>query len=1166
LGRLENDILETMRLRISLMRVPAYIKDSALNFLAVNQAFADIFGLRMQAFSGASWADIVDMGRVSEWSEGERRCLAFGQDETIVFNEVNNALAHVAMMKRFEATQGEFLICCVTSPGLSATDAEAGLTQALASVSVTAPTVFSVSQIGADATLQEIARYVQDRFAENFDDMVRDADFQDYLADRRIGLLVYDSRDVLRFANSAFYEIYEPYRGAIVPGMHVADVLGVAYDTIIAADRQKTIVGYEAKREAWVARRMQVHALPLSDIEIRMPDGRWVRTYNQRFENDINISLRMDVTTVKINGGSGAVPEGDIGCGTSPLEPMSRSGVRPAFDRASSTPLENEGMNGLRGPLQTSCTMEKVLDGMPVGVLVVSQNLVIEYANTVFCEQIESRLGQSRQLVGMPLRAFINGNMEAGFFPQGMTSRLMSIDERLAFIQAATGETEEFGLFDGLVVSFRSHRLSDGRLLLTYSDLSDLRRQDAEVQQARQQLIDSDRLMAQIASVMGQGVLVIEAGRIVFANPAAYRLLGLPAGLLGENIRLEDGYRLCVQRGDFIGDELAVNKTFDEIRSAITNGEKLSRLLLLKSLQLWITIDLLPLEDSRVAAVLTDVTQQQHREKELEGLILRAEQADRTKTQLLTSIGHEIRMPMGGVIAMTDLLQKSSLDTRQRTFVDIIANSGQSLMTIVKDIVDASKMGTGSLTLTNSAFSPADAIADVATLMSDKASERSIDLVIRCDPGVPAGIVGDVARFRRILTLLVGNALKFTEAGYVLISAETHSDADNGKHLRVQVMDTGPGITPEYLAKFNAIFEEFHQSHTHVEDNTGLGLSIVAGLASLMGGRMRAESIFGQGAKMILDLPYDTKNETPYITPAGTVFADTRMIVIDRQAMSREILVEHLKSQGVDAIGVEDGHTAFELIEQAAEAGLAVDAVIASAYGTHADIVLCLEKLRGDSRFSNMAVVAIKALDMISSECLQQNVLFDAYVLKPVRMNLLQKVLLDIVARRKRLSVSEPVSSKDDGVPAAVPQGGLYEGADPIVGRRAIDVLVVEDNHVNQCLLSQVLEGLGCRFRLVGDERAAVQAFQDMQPRLILMDVTLPGGSGYEASRRIRQIEAGRKSQVRIVGLVPGTADVDSGEWAKAGMDACLAKPLNPLNLEEAIGVWLGTDEQKQVA
>jgi len=251
--------------------------------------------------------------------------------------------------------------------------------------------------------------------------------------------------------------------------------------------------------------------------------------------------------------------------------------------------------------------------------------------------------------------------------------------------------------------------------------------------------------------------------------------------------------------------------------------------------------------EQQYLAVYTDVTEIRHRERELQRLLARAEAADKAKSEFLANMSHEIRTPMNGVLGMAELLSKSNLDTKQKTFTEIIVKSGKALMTIINDILDFSKIDAGQMTLRKVPFDVIDAVEDVATLLSSSAAEKDIELIVKASGG-GTRVLGDAGRFRQIVTNLLGNAIKFTEQGHVLVDVHAERSEDDRVSLHLKIEDTGIGIPNEELDR---IFEKFSQvdgSSTRRHEGTGLGLSITAGLVEIFGGTIRVESKIGQGS------------------------------------------------------------------------------------------------------------------------------------------------------------------------------------------------------------------------------------------------------------------------------------------------------------------------------
>ena len=283
-----------------------------------------------------------------------------------------------------------------------------------------------------------------------------------------------------------------------------------------------------------------------------------------------------------------------------------------------------------------------------------------------------------------------------------------------------------------------------------------------------------------------------------------------------------------------------------------------------------------------------------------------AEAADRAKSEFLANMSHEIRTPMNGVLGMAELLAKTELTPRQKTFTDVIVKSGNALLTIINDILDFSKINAGQLSLEHEPFRLAEAVEDVATLVSASVIEKNLELIIRVDPRLPAQVVGDVGRFRQILTNMLGNAVKFTERGHVLV--DVGGEVRGGvARLKVRVEDTGIGIPAE---KLHTVFEKFAQvdgSSTRRHEGTGLGLAIAARLVDLMGGKIGIESEVGRGSIFwfTASMPVHSAEIVDEAVPVDAMGA--RVLVIDDNPVNRDILLEQLRNWGFDCAAAESG-------------------------------------------------------------------------------------------------------------------------------------------------------------------------------------------------------------------------------------------------------------------
>ena len=277
-------------------------------------------------------------------------------------------------------------------------------------------------------------------------------------------------------------------------------------------------------------------------------------------------------------------------------------------------------------------------------------------------------------------------------------------------------------------------------------------------------------------------------------------------------------------------------------------------------------------------------------------------------------MSHEIRTPMNGVLGMAELLAKTDLTPRQKTFTDVIVKSGNALLTIINDILDFSKINAGQLTLDPAPFRLAEAVEDVATLVSARVAEKNLELIVRVDPRLPAFVVGDAGRFRQIVTNLLGNAVKFTEKGHVLIDVGGEV-VDGLIQLKVRVEDTGIGIPAE---KLQNVFEKFAQvdgSSTRRHEGTGLGLAIAARLVDLMGGKIGVESEIGRGSVFWFAVPLPTHRQDARDEIVPVDVTGARVLVIDDNPVNREILLEQLRSWSFDCAAAESGAVGLAFLD-----------------------------------------------------------------------------------------------------------------------------------------------------------------------------------------------------------------------------------------------------------
>ncbi|MET3794621.1 response regulator [Aquamicrobium terrae] len=540
----------------------------------------------------------------------------------------------------------------------------------------------------------------------------------------------------------------------------------------------------------------------------------------------------------------------------------------------------------------------------------------------------------------------------------------------------------------------------------------------------------------------------------------------------------------------------------------------------------------------------------------------RAEEADRAKSEFLANMSHEIRTPMNGVLGMAELLANTDLTARQKTFTDVIVKSGHALLTIINDILDFSKINAGQLTLSPAPFRLAEAVEDVATLVSARVAEKNLELIVRVDPRLPPFVVGDAGRFRQIVTNLLGNAVKFTEKGHVLVdvSGEIVNDV---AMLKVSVEDTGIGIPAE---KLQSVFEKFAQvdsSSTRRHEGTGLGLAIGARLVELMGGEMGVSSELGRGSVFwfSVPMPVHDMNVDDERVPGDVTGA--RVLIIDDNPVNRDILLEQLRSWGFDCAAAESGAVGLAFLERACQIGASVDCIILDYQMPGMNGADVARAIAGDSRLSAIPVVLLTSVDQVDFSRLIIDYGIAAHLTKPARSAVLLGTIVSAIQNARMQQgaahfVREQVPPPAPPAPRRAETPVLAPAAGNDLSGGAIDILIAEDNDVNQLVFSQILNGLGLSYRIAGNGRTAIDMHRALNPRLILMDVSMPDMNGFEATRAIRAAEAASGARVPIIGVTAHVLKGDREKCLDAGMDDYLPKPVSPDRLAAKIGSWLG--------
>ncbi|MEM7429646.1 MAG: ATP-binding protein [Pseudomonadota bacterium] len=418
---------------------------------------------------------------------------------------------------------------------------------------------------------------------------------------------------------------------------------------------------------------------------------------------------------------------------------------------------------------------------------------------------------------------------------------------------------------------------------------------------------------------------------------------------------------------------------------------------------------------------------------DLQDMRMRAEDADRAKSEFLANMSHEIRTPMNGVMGMAELLKKTDLDTKQAMFADVILKSGSSLVTIINDILDFSKIDAGQLVLDPKPFKLAEAIEDVTTLVSTKVEENRLELIVRIQPDLPETYFGDVGRIRQVVTNILGNAVKFTESGHVLVDisgeVSAHTTEESRALLRISVSDTGTGIPAE---KLESIFEKFSQvdgSSTRKHEGTGLGLSISKMLVELMGGEIGAESAVGEGSTFWFTLPLPVHGAIEKINPVPVDVTGSRILVVDDNEVNRSILNELLESWSFEPTLTSSGLEAITALHRGAATGQPHALVVLDYHMPGMDGIEVVDQVRASPGIQQTPIVMLTSVDNAADAAIRERSI-QGHLVKPARSALLLQTIVTALQGGRVESNHRP------DIPARQPHDGAREALQMLAQRK----------------------------------------------------------------------------------------------------------------------------------
>jgi PAS domain S-box-containing protein len=652
---------------------------------------------------------------------------------------------------------------------------------------------------------------------------------------------------------------------------------------------------------------------------------------------------------------------------------------------------------------------------------------------------------------------------------------------------------------------------------------------------SREKLRQSEEKYRDIFENANEGILIIQNGLIKFYNPKTLQILSCPNKDLLGKVFIDFVYpdfreNLQTNHFDKLGKKFNDNKISVRI---IDENEDIK----------WVEINSVVINwegETALLNFLSDISQRKIAEEEMKRARSLAEQASRTKSEFLANMSHEIRTPLNGIIGMTELVMMSPLEEDQKERLEAIKFSGESLLDIINDILDLSKIEARKLELDFVQFSLRGVIEKVLRPMSSKTAQKNLELILDISNGVPDYYTGDPVRLRQILFNLIGNAIKFTEKGEIKLEVRLKTESDNKRELEFFIIDTGIGIPGDKMHNLFKSFSQADSSTSRKFGGTGLGLSISKSLVEMMNGAISVESIPDKGSVFKFNIWLEISEEVVHesSTEIQPIIKQKRILIVDDNLNNRKILKGFLDHLGIENDEAYDGKQAYDKI------------LICEGTKKHYDIILLdyhmpimdgVEMAR--LMFTENKIVPLPDIIMLSSDdvSLQQFKIKDIGIkrclIKPIFRDDLIQILNEVAGN---VDVSQPLKK-------------IYTQKNEENLQRKYQVLLAEDNIINQKLANGLLDKLGCKIKTVNNGKEALEAAKNNVYDIIFMDVQMPEMDGFEATGLIREWEKETGKHTPIVAMTAHAMKGDREKCINAGMDDYMTKPISLKILSETL-------------